>query len=152
MSRDRRRRAPTAPADDPPASGGFFAEIPQIIASKGRVRGFEAIRDRVLTHWESLSRICNPYSLLKLAIESDRHALFAVVAEEKARGAFDRDLWERYQDYLHGNVDIVPDQGDYRSAEDAQRNTALYGGEDPFELVGVEEEADPAEESETEDA
>jgi hypothetical protein len=126
---------------------GFFRDIPKTIAEKGRVKGFEALRDKVLTDWETLSGFCNAYSLLKLAIESDRHAMFAAVAEEKARGAFDREIWERYQDYLHGNVDVLPDQGDYRAKEDSASGS-VYDGAVPFDASEFmdEEEAEAEEE------
>lgn len=117
----------------------LFADIPDVIRAKGRVRGFEALRDRLLEDWETLAGTCNPYNLLKLAIEADRHAMFSAVSEEKNRGSFDRELWERYQDYLHGNVDVVPDQGDYRAAED-NRDEPLYDGGDPFVELDEEEE------------
>ena len=108
---------------------GFFADIPGTIEAEGRVKGFERMRDKIFLDWETLSQRCNPYSLLKLAIESDRHAMFSQIAEEKAKGTFDKDLWLKYQDYLSGNVDVVPDQGDFKGNEVTD---TLYDGGDPF--------------------
>lgn len=87
---------------------GVFADVPEIIAEQGRVKGFEQMRDRTLSNWEVLSSRLNPYSALKLVIEFDRHAMFAEVAEAKTKGAFNQELWKEYQDYLHGKVEVVP--------------------------------------------
>ncbi len=86
----------------------LFEKIPKLIKRKGRVAGFERLRDMALEDWETLSAKMNPYSALKLAIEFDRHAMFAEVAQEKNKGAFDRDLWEKFQTYLQGGVQAAP--------------------------------------------
>jgi len=86
----------------------MFSEIPDLIREGGRVAGFERLRDMALEDWEVLCAKMNPYSALKLAIEFDRHAMFAEVASEKNRGQFDRELWANFQDYLHGNVEVAP--------------------------------------------
>src|SRR5687767_15000966 len=86
----------------------MFKNIPKIIKKKGRVAGFERMRDMALGEWEVLAAKMNPYSALKLAIELDRHAMFAEVAAEKQKGSFDRQLWDNFQDYLHGKVDAAP--------------------------------------------
>lgn len=116
---------------------GFFADIPEVIQEEGRVKGFERMRDKIFLDWETLSQRCNPYSLLKLAIESDRHAMFSQIAEEKAKGTFDKDLWLKYQDYLSGNVDVVPDQGDFKGSEVSDK--PLYDGGDPFAHLADDE-------------
>lgn len=103
----RKRNSP--PPSDSSAAGAsrpaMFNSIPKLIKRKGRVAGFEKMRDMALADWEVLCGKMNPYSALKLAIEFDRHAMFAEVAAEKSKGAFDRDLWNQYQDYLHGKIE-----------------------------------------------
>ena len=85
-----------------------FGEIPGLIKDSGRVVGFERMRDITLERWEELSARMNPYSVLKLAIESDRHAMFSQLAEEKTKAGFDRSYYDKFQNYLAGNVDIAP--------------------------------------------
>lgn len=117
----------------------IFEKIPKLIAKKGRVAGFEKLRDMALEDWETLSAKMNPYSALKLCIEFDRHAMFAEVAQEKAKGAFDRDLWDKFQEYLHGNVDVAPDMAG-SGRMDAPASPATPTGT-PFEDLA--EEGDP---------
>lgn len=100
---------PSSVKPEAPEAIRMFRKIPGLIKRKGRVAGFEAMRDMSLGEWEVLSAKMNPYSALKLAIEFDRHAMFAEVASEKAKGSFDRSLWDSFQDYLHGKVESVPD-------------------------------------------
>jgi hypothetical protein len=87
---------------------GMFARIPRIIKKKGRAKGFERVRDLVLTNWEMLGAVSNPLAALKLVLDVDKHAMFAEVAAEKAKGAFDMQLWSQFQDYLEGKIEIAP--------------------------------------------
>jgi hypothetical protein len=108
------------PAGSEPTPLKMFEKIPKIIRKKGRVAGFEKLRDMALEDWEQLSARMNPYSALKLCIEFDRHAMFAEVAQERAKGAFDRDLWDKFQNYLHGSVESAPGLNDSQETSDAE--------------------------------
>jgi len=88
---------------------GMFSDVPKVIRKKGRVAGFTHLRDRILDKWEILAAKANAYSLLKLAIEADRHAMFAQVAETKAKDSYDTELYRGLSDYLAGKVDAAPD-------------------------------------------
>lgn len=82
-----------------------FAHIPRVIKEEGRIRGFEEMRDTILRNWSSpaLERM-NAYSAIKAVLESDRHALFAGVAEAKT-GKESDEKWAKFQDYLEGKVE-----------------------------------------------
>lgn len=87
----------------------MLAEVPAIIGDKGRVAGFEHLRDRLLSDWETfIARGVNAYSALKLVIEMDRHAMFAEVQARKQQGQFDQQLYADFQDYLHGEPNADP--------------------------------------------
>lgn len=87
-----------------------FEDVPNIMEAKGRVSGFEAMRDMILSNWRALAaeyEIPLP-ALLKLVLETDRHALFAAMAEEKM-GDADRSKqkkWAWFQEFLEGKVDV----------------------------------------------
>lgn len=113
---------------------GTFAHIPEIIAREGRVKGFEELRDYTLIHWETLKGQINPYSAIKLALEADRHALFAEVAELRKQGDKAVELSGELQDYLKGNVDVAPDAtGDRANIPTNVSRSSMYG--DISELV-----------------
>lgn len=110
----------TNPAGSEPTPLKRFAKIPKLIAKKGRVAGFEKLRDMSLEDWEQIAAIMNPYSALKLAIEFDRHAMFAEVAAERAKGTFDRELWDNFQQYLRGDVAAAPSPDNKQESSDAE--------------------------------
>jgi len=94
----------------PPSVDPRFETVPGIMQNKGRVEGFESLRDMLLANWRELAaqfEIPLP-QLLKLVLETDRHALFAAIAEEKL-GDADRTKqkkWEWFQGFLGGDVDV----------------------------------------------
>lgn len=90
-------------------ASGTFAHIPDVIREQGRVKGFEELRDYTLLNWDTLKGQINPYSAIKLALEADRHALFAEVAELRKQGDKAVELTGELQDYLKGKVDVAPD-------------------------------------------
>jgi len=93
---------PTEELTTPP-----LKKIPKVIRRKGRVRGFEALRDKLLTDTEAmLASGLSLYNVIKLVIELDRHALFAGVQEEKQRGKFDTTKYDEMQKYLEGEVQL----------------------------------------------
>lgn len=87
----------------------MFSNVTGTIRKQGRVKGFEALRDFALDNWEFLKGHMNPYSVIKLALESDRHALFAEIAEMRKQGKFDVELYHDLSDFLKGKVDMAPD-------------------------------------------
>lgn len=93
----------------PKNPSGTFSGVPRVIKQKGRVAGFEFMRDFVLDNWDTLKSQANPYSMLKLALESDRHALFAEVAELRKQGKIEQEMVAELSDYLKGNIDSAPD-------------------------------------------
>lgn len=114
MSRGDTHQALTGQAVDAPLPEGvikrpgMFVRIPKIIKKKGRAKGFERVRDLVLNNWEMLSALSNPLAAIKLVLEVDKHAMFSEMAAEKAKGAFDMQLWLKFQDYLDGKLDVPP--------------------------------------------
>ncbi len=105
---------------------GAFSKIPQVIKAKGRVAGFEAMRDYALDNWEFLKGHMNPYSAIKLALEADRHALFSEIAEMRKQGKFDVELYHDLSDFLKGKVDFAPDSSGEK-AEIGPVDTAHLG-------------------------
>lgn len=92
-----------------PSTAPLFETIPAKLA-EGRVEGFESLRDTLLANWRSLAtefEIPLP-QLLKLVLETDRHALFAALSEEKLGDASQAKIraHKQFQDYLHGEVDM----------------------------------------------
>lgn len=101
--------AKRVPKANPEVVAPTFAHIPVIIRESGRVAGFEALRDYALEHWDTLKGQINPYSALKFALEADRHALFAEVAELRKQGNQAAELSGELSEYLQGRVDVAPD-------------------------------------------
>lgn len=97
-------------SEHPPLSPKeLFETVPGVMQTRGRVEGFEALRDLLLANWRDLAAGYNIplHALLKLVLETDRHALFAMLSEEKL-GDADRAKQGRYkwfQQYLEGEVD-----------------------------------------------
>ena len=89
----------------------LWRQIPAIIREFGRSDGFQAARDLIFHHWDKLRANMPGYSALKLAIEFDRHAMFAEIATERAKGRYDQTLWGQYQSYLSGEVAESPAAG-----------------------------------------
>lgn len=87
-------------------SGGTLEDIPAVIETRGRVKGFEAIRDKLLIDWENfIGRGMSPYAVLKLVIEMDRHAMFAENQKSK-KDELDQKAYAEFQDYLHGKTEL----------------------------------------------
>lgn len=101
----------------------LFAELPSVMQQDGRVAGFEGLRDMLLANWRGLAAEFDIplQALLKLVLETDRHALFAQVSEEKL-GDADRSKQKKmkwFQDYLEGEVESVPlPEGDNESGRE----------------------------------
>ena len=83
----------------------IFQSIPAILHKQGRIEGFEALRDALLEHVDELSS--NPLAVIKMVLETDRHALFAQVAEEKARLKRDVEAYDEFRRYLAGDIDSL---------------------------------------------
>lgn len=94
---------PSLPLLDPPKKRkGKFSRIPKVIERRGRAKGFEKIRDKLLKDWEGMSVLTrNPLAVLKTVIEMDRHAMFAEVQQAKASKYTD-EQYEKFQKYLEG--------------------------------------------------
>ena len=98
-----RRRHPRI--DPAPSDAARFAPVVRTIRELGRVAGFELARDTILEHYEQLDEI--PAAIrLKLAIELDRHAMFAATFGSKQEGGAGD--WRGLQEYLSGPADPMP--------------------------------------------
>jgi hypothetical protein len=91
-----------------PARVGRFGRAVDLLHSDGRAAGFAAVRDELLEKYEVLKDDIPAAALIKLAIDADRHALFAEMAADKARGRDDVSLYDWFQRYLRGETDEVP--------------------------------------------
>lgn len=92
-----------------PKTTALFETIPDVMKSGGRVEGFEALRDLILANWRDLAREFDIplHALLKLVLETDRHAIFALMSEEKL-GDGDKTALRNYkwfQNFLLRGVD-----------------------------------------------
>jgi hypothetical protein len=83
-----------------------------------RVRGFEQLRDTLLTEWVALSTRIPLHALLKLVLETDRHALYAMVAESKVDRTEDVDRWSAFQKWLHEGVRLPETSSPVEPTED----------------------------------
>lgn len=88
----------------------LFETVPAVMERGGRVAGFEALRDLLLNNWQVLAASYNIplQGLLKLVLETDRHALFAAISEEKL-GDADQSKHKRlkaFQEYLEGETSV----------------------------------------------
>lgn len=100
MARDRT-------ADPRPSDVGLFADLPRRIRRKGRVAGFERMRDRLMAGYEQFAGAEGRYKALKAILEVDRHAMFAEVAASRDQGQTDQKTYERFQAYLAGEIDTL---------------------------------------------
>ncbi len=95
--------------DAPVIEDKLFESVPATMGRRGRVEGFESLRDLLLTNWQALSSAYGIplHALLKLVLETDRHALFAMMAEEKLGDSMNtKNKAQRwFQDYLGGDVE-----------------------------------------------
>ena len=102
----------------------IFEAFPKVFKKKGRVQGFEDLRDTLLANWEMMmNKGMNAYSIIKLVIETDRHAMFAEVQADKRKAQFDNKVWEEFQDYLQGGVAPADDQ--VKADAETQRLAAI---------------------------
>lgn len=97
--------------DVSPSRVSAWSPVARTIREQGRTAGFEAARDKCFEDFELLSQRVAPYAVLKLAIEFDKHALYADLVATKERGKEDASAWDAYQRYLSGAVDVVPMPG-----------------------------------------
>jgi len=98
-----RRRHPRLDAS--PADAARFAPVVKTIREHGRPAGFALARDLVLENYEQLDEI--PAAVrLKLAIEFDRHSMFAETFGMKQSGK-DGD-WTELQAYLNFTTEAIP--------------------------------------------
>jgi len=119
----------------------MLAEVPDVIASGGRVAGFEYLRDRLLRDWEGfIGKGVNAYSALKLVIETDRHAMFAEVQAAKKKGETDAKMWENFQRYLHGEVEAGSADEPPEEEKSKPRRVKTYSPQN--ELKELKEEYD----------
>ena len=92
---------PAVPVEDPE-----FERTPGELAERGRVAGFEHLRNELLRHWRVLHREYHiPLAaLLKLVLETDRHILFAQLATLKLGDAdsLRQQQWRWFREYLRG--------------------------------------------------
>lgn len=100
----------------PPHFEGAVARL----ARDGRVKGFEQLRDELLTHWRWLAHYRDPLAIIKTVLETDRHALFAQLSEQKAADKFQLDAWRAFQKYLEGEVSEPPRVGGAHASSDDQ--------------------------------
>lgn len=98
---------------DPPVDAAVetlpLANVVETLQTTGRVAGFEQLRDALLTNWRSLASMGLPLTaIIKMILETDRHALFALLAEEKLgeRDASKQKGLENFQEFLKGNTNI----------------------------------------------
>lgn len=82
-----------------------FRGIVSTIKKQGEVAGFRQLRDRLLLDYEQLGEPLG--TVLKLALESSKHALMVELHEAKNSGG-DAKKYEEFQRYLHGQTELPP--------------------------------------------
>lgn len=126
-----------------PKEAGIFEKFPGIFAGEGRVKGFEKLRDELLSNWEvMMNKGMNAYSVIKLVIETDRHAMFAEVQADKKAAQYSQKVWEEFQGYLQGGVG---------SDEQVAADTGLIGSHDQLADIAAEYDQELKEEGDDED-
>lgn len=128
----------------------LFSKIPKIISRKGRSKGFESLRDLILKEHPLIG---NPIQAIQLALQADRHALFAEVATSKIQASFDKELWSKWQDFLHGKTDVIPAEmtGDTDYVDERIANPKTNADERPdYDMIVAEYNKKIAEEAEVE--
>lgn len=91
-----------------PMRVGRFAPVVDLFHAEGRPAGWSRMRDVLLGGYEAMKQDMQAAVILKLAIDCDRQALFAEVAESKDRAGDDQKMYQWFQDYLQGTTDVAP--------------------------------------------
>jgi hypothetical protein len=89
-----------------PARAARFGEVAGLLRDGNPARGFARAAEILLENFETLTKQIQPYAILKLAIETHKHALFCEVAQDKARTQHDAAAFAAYQAYLAGETDV----------------------------------------------
>lgn len=106
-----------------------FETIPNIIAERGRAKGWERLRDLLLERYEALGDV---WKVLKAVLEIDKHALYCTVAEAKAKGEMD-ERWEEFLGYLRGKGVEIP-AGEDNGTQEFREVGPEAGAQDPGEV------------------
>lgn len=100
--------------------------------------GFRKLRDILIDRYMELKNEFGAANVIKLALECDRHAIFATMAIGKQQTKVDETLWRNYQAYLRGEIDdyTQPDgQANGDQAED-QADSQADRGDDRLDMGG----------------
>lgn len=91
---------PTQP--DPPMPISFYQVLKSL--RKSSPEGFRKLRDMLLERYDQMKKELGAANTIKLAIECDRHAIFAGMAASKEQDRGEEALWRNFQAYLRGEV------------------------------------------------
>ena len=105
------RRRNGSPDNVTPLGAARFGVVVETIERDGAAAGFRRARNLMFESFETLSGVMPAYAVLKLAVEFDRHSQMCDIYDEKARAHGDAEIWDRYQRYLAGEVDVAPAVG-----------------------------------------
>jgi hypothetical protein len=106
-----------------------FSKVIQSLKEKGSAAGFQQLRDFLLENYKDLKSDMGAGNIVTLAINCDKHSMFARIAEGKAQTKKDQQDLLDFQKYLQGST----------SLDDLFKNVQL---ENP---QGVEEESEDGE-------
>lgn len=96
---------------DLPVKAGRLSHLVTILRQDGRAEGWAAVRDLLFDRYEVLKKEVPTATLIKLAIDLDKHALFCEMAADKGRLGKDQDAYAWFQSYLRGERDDAPVAG-----------------------------------------
>ena len=103
--------AGAAQSQPEPLLAGRFGVVVTTIRDHGRVAGFQLARDVLFSKYELFRKSMPAPAVLKLALEMDRHAMMCEVHADRARASADASVWQEYQRYLAGEIDVAPAVG-----------------------------------------
>jgi hypothetical protein len=118
-----------------PIDGVSLKAVTTAIRKKGSAKGFEMLRDIILED----AKIRNSIGIgnaIALAIQCDKHAMFADVSATKQKDNFKVEAWEKFLSYLNGaSPTFVGPSGPEETDQDGtSEDLDVLGDETPGEI------------------
>lgn len=143
-----RRRLDGNGIPNSPTAFAKFGVVVETIERSGAAAGFRRARNMMFESFETLKSSMPAYAVLKLAIEFDRHAQMCDIYAEKAKARGDAEIWDRYQKYLAGEVDVAPAVGVRESPRPVVADGVSVRVVEPDDLPEADLDTDTTDDSE----